>query len=265
MKIITDAQNAACKATANRISPQKQRQINELRKKIEDKNREICKVRDDTAKKLDDMRKDCNSRQQKEEMKGLVKDFGDLKGTMQKLIEQKKKGDGAEAQLRDELSKTRGDAKKLKGEIEKAEDKCCCPEKKEKDPSGDGYDDDADPLNENGCPVSTIVLRQRARDALQKLAAREQEHCAMCKSRLTCGSGPACPCGTPNPCGGESLQMRKECDNADCAAKGNDCGGSCGKTGGGASSDAKPKTVQVRVKGDGNTTTAEVLGEKPAE
>ena len=40
-----------------------------------------------------------------------------------------------------------------------------------------------------GCPVSTATLRQRARTALNHLQARENEHCAMCRGRLTCGAG----------------------------------------------------------------------------
>lgn len=110
-------------------------------------------------------------------MKGLVNDFGALKGTMQKLIKQKKGDDALGSKLTEDLSKHHGEIKSLKGHVQKTKDACCCPEGIDKAKAlagagrGDGYDDDAD--YENGCAVSTIVLRQRARDALAMLNARE--------------------------------------------------------------------------------------------
>lgn len=57
-----------------------------MHRKIDDKDKEAMKARDDAAKKMSDMQKDCNERYHNNEIKTLSKDFGDLKGNMQKLI-----------------------------------------------------------------------------------------------------------------------------------------------------------------------------------
>ena len=44
----------------------KDRQIEELRRKIEDKNKEVVKSKDEAAKMIEDMRKDCNQKFQKD-------------------------------------------------------------------------------------------------------------------------------------------------------------------------------------------------------
>jgi len=127
MKIVLDAENKCCKNAVPRVSPKNEREIAELRKKIDAKNKEIIKCRDDTANSIDLMRKDCASRFQKEEMKNLTKDFGALKGTMEKLIKAKKGEDDSHTKLRTDLSKTHTEVKNLKGVIMKEEDACCCP------------------------------------------------------------------------------------------------------------------------------------------
>ena len=46
----------------------------------------MCKARDDAAKKIEAMRKDCDARVKDNEIKSLSKDFSELKGNMEKLI-----------------------------------------------------------------------------------------------------------------------------------------------------------------------------------
>lgn len=50
-------------------------------------------------------------------MKGLVNDFSALKGTMQKLIKQKKDNDALGSKLTEDLSKHHGEIKSLKGHV----------------------------------------------------------------------------------------------------------------------------------------------------
>ena len=81
----------------------KERQIEELRRKIEDKNKEVVKSKDDAAKMIEDMRKDCNSKFQKDQFSNLSKDFTEMKGTMEKLLKSKKGEDAENSKLKEAL------------------------------------------------------------------------------------------------------------------------------------------------------------------
>lgn len=254
----------------------KDRQIEELRRKIEDKNKEVVKSKDDAAKMIEDMRKDCNQKFQKDQFANLSKDFTEMKGTMEKLLKSKKGEDAENSKLKECLASAQCEIKFLKAKIQEKEDKekeekeCessddekkCkkskCDKKKDcdKKKNGDkkkakdgdkGFDDDAEGSDE--CPVSTTILRARARNALGKLHAREQEHCHQCANRLTCcGTGPACPCGTPSDPGcPQKLMMRPDCKQSPCNET---CNSSpCGGAKPAAAAAAGPKTVQLRLSG----------------
>ena len=60
----------------------------------------MCKARDDAAKKIEAMRKDCDARVKDNEIKSLSKDFSELKGNMEKLIKQRA-GDNEHSRLSD--------------------------------------------------------------------------------------------------------------------------------------------------------------------
>ena len=159
----------------------KERQIEELRRKIEDKNKEVVKSKDDAAKMIEDMRKDCNSKFQKDQFSNLSKDFTEMKGTMEKLLKSKKGEDAENSKLKECLASANCEIKFLKAKIKDFEDKeneekdcessddekkkCkkskCDKDKKKKDDdkksktkNGDkGFDDD--PEGSDECPVST--------------------------------------------------------------------------------------------------------------
>ena len=165
----------------------KDRQIEELRRKIEDKNKEVVKSKDEAAKMIEDMRKDCNAKFQKDQFSNLSKDFTEMKGTMEKLLKSKKGEDAENSKLKECLASAQCEIKFLKEKIKKKEEeeeeeencdkKKKCKDKKKGCKGGDekdgdkGFDDEAD--GEDGCPVSTQLLRARARNALGKLHARE--------------------------------------------------------------------------------------------
>ena len=54
--------------------------IEDLRRKVDEKNKDVTKVREDSAAFVEDMRKDCNKRFETSEIQTLAKDFGDLQG-----------------------------------------------------------------------------------------------------------------------------------------------------------------------------------------
>jgi len=173
---------------------------------------------------ISEMRKDCSQRYQKDQFSTLSKDFSDLKNTMERLLKDKKREDAENQKLRSELADAKCDAKTLKvkmesdgsrrsrrrgsgsggdgegsggdGEGSGGDGEGSGGDGEGSGGDGEGYDDEAEDFGD-GCPTSTNILRMRARNALGKLHAREQEHCSQCANRLTCcGSGPACPCGT---------------------------------------------------------------------
>ena len=245
-EIIDKAKTTKCMKAS-----QKDRQIEELRRKIEDKNKEVVKSKDEAAKMIEDMRKDCNQRFQKDQFATLTKDFQEMRGTMEKLLKSKKGEDAENAQLKQCLAAANCELKHLKEKVEEAE---ACPNKKGKGKKcgtladGDkGFDDE--PEDGEDCPVSTQILRARARNALAKLHAREQEHCHQCANRLTCcGTGPACPCGTQaGPGCPQKLTLRNDCKQSPCQET---CNASpCGGAAAAAPAAAGPKTVQLRLSG----------------
>lgn len=182
-EIIQKAKTTKCmKASA------KDRQIDELRRKIEDKNKEVVKSKDDAAKMIEDMRKDCNAKFQKDQFSTLSKDFTEMKGTMEKLLKSKKGEDAENSKLKECLASAQCEIKFLKEKIKKKEEeeeeeencdkkkKCkkgCKKDCKDGDSKdGDkGFDDENDEGSD--CPASTQLLRARARNALSKLHARE--------------------------------------------------------------------------------------------
>jgi len=60
--------------------------IEELRRKMDEKNKEVTKVKDESAGWISDMTKDCNKRFETSEIATLTKDFGDLQGAMEGLV-----------------------------------------------------------------------------------------------------------------------------------------------------------------------------------
>jgi len=224
---------------------------------------------------ISEMRKDCSQRYQKDQFSTLSKDFSDLKNTMERLLKEKKREDAENQKLRGELADAKCDAKTLKVKMEsdgsrrlRRRGNGSGGDGEGSGGDGEGYDDEAEDFGD-GCPTSTNILRMRARNALGKLHAREQEHCSQCANRLTCcGSGPACPCGTKSGPGcPQKLTMRPDCkvspchENCNASPCGSPCGASpcgspcakpCGSPcatpcGSGCSSGAK--TVQLRLSG----------------
>ena len=96
----------------------------------------------------------------------------------------------------------------------------------EKEGKGEGF---SEGLDDGVCAPSTDKLRRDAREALARLHAREQEHCAQCAGRLTCCStGGACPCGAGSAFTGSACGA--SCGNV-CGARpacGTGCGTGCG-------------------------------------
>lgn len=219
--------------------------MDELHRKIEDKDKDIKKAKADAIGYIKELNKDCEARFKNSDIKKLSKDFGDLNGAMEDLLKAGQ-GNSENDKLREELSEARCEIKNLKGKVAAMKKKGCpdCGSKDDKDGKDGkggkgkgakegGYDDVP---GEGGCPIDTTKLRMRARYALGELHAREQEHCAACRNRLTCcGQGPACPCGASNPCGGEALSMKcegcgpcgKDKPDASCAKKDCNTGDSC--------------------------------------
>lgn len=77
-KIIAAAKKKTVKSSGDSCGPQKM--IEDLRRKVEEKNKDVTKVREDSAAFVEDMRKDCNKRFETSEIQTLAKDFGDLQG-----------------------------------------------------------------------------------------------------------------------------------------------------------------------------------------
>ena len=124
MQILLDSKTDCARKSGPNICHQ--RQIEELRRKIDDKNSEVIKARDDSSKQLSDMQKDCNEQFEKNELKTLSKDFGDLQGSMQKLVSQKTSGGSERDRLSAELSAARCEIKTLQSKIDSDKNSCCC-------------------------------------------------------------------------------------------------------------------------------------------
>ena len=93
----------------------------------------------------------------------------------------------------------------------------------DKEGKGEGFSEGLD----GDCAPSTDKLRRDAREALAKLHAREQEHCAQCAGRLTCCStGGACPCGSGSAFTGSACGA--SCGNVCGARTCGTCGTGCG-------------------------------------
>ena len=94
----------------------------------------------------------------------------------------------------------------------------------EKEGKGEGF---SEGLDDGKCAPSTDYLRRQAREALARLHAREQEHCAQCAGRLTCCStGGACPCGSGSAFTGSACGA--SCGNVCGARTCGTCGTGCG-------------------------------------
>ena len=104
----------------------------------------------------------------------------------------------------------------------------------EKEGKGEGF---SEGLDDGKCAPSTDKLRRDAREALARLHAREQEHCAQCAGRLTCCStGGACPCGAGYGCGA-GCGYRPAC--------GTTCGATCARPACGAVMAVQPLQTKV--------------------
>ena len=104
----------------------------------------------------------------------------------------------------------------------------------EKEGKGEGFSDGA---KGRDCAPSTDQLRREAREALARLHAREQEHCAQCAGRLTCcNTGGACPCGAGYGCGA-GCGYRPAC--------GTTCGATCARPACGAVMAVQPLQTKV--------------------
>jgi len=144
----------------------------------------------------------------KEEYGRLTRLFKGVKDTMEELNTQKagidKMNDKSRATLLEEQKKVI----ELKKRLERAR-KCCCVGGKFGAGGAGGAEWSNSVMDLDGCPMSTLAMREKARTAIANLKSREDEHCTMAKSRITCGKvGPSCPCGSSM---GMRLEMTPPC------------------------------------------------------